>query len=334
MRLEFTATAEQRVALAGRLGRFQYPPTVLELLQTSLPDGFVPAAVTCGVQSVHPDRFVVRAEVRATSGQTGSYALKVYSDDFGERVWAHAQALAQHDRSPRDSLCLPTRYIPHERTLVFPWVEGRTLSDVVTGGTTELLRRAAGMAADLHRLPIVPEPPTAPQQLLAATEARCDRLCSRWPEMAPIIEPLRSELAEACGCLDPADPAPVHGDLWAGQFVWTGDRLVLLDLDMFGYTDPAYDAGHFLAQMERCAVCAPIRPAHADHWLAAFRTAYLTAMPMVSARNIAFYRGLTLVRKIYTIRRTQPADWARIVPGLAVRAHAALEDVASAAGIA
>ena len=40
-------------------------------------------------------------------------------------------------------------------------------------------------------------------------------------------------------------------------------RLVLLDLDMFGYSDPAYDAGHFLAQLERrCLLDLTVR-AHA-----------------------------------------------------------------------
>lgn len=334
MRLEFTPTAEQRAALGERLRRFQQPATVLDVLRGSLPAGFGPAAVTCTVQNVHPDRFVVRAQLRAATGHTRGYALKAYSDDFGERVWKHARALAERFRSRHGTLCLPIRYVPQERTLVFPWVQGRALSDIVDRQTTDLVRRAARVAADLHRLAIVPEAPTTPQQLLAETVARCDRLRGRWPDTARIIDPLQQALEEACGLLEPAEPAPVHGDLWPGQFVWTGDRLVLLDLDMFGYTDPAYDAGHFLAQVERCTVCAPTRPAQTDRWLAAFRSAYSTAMPMVSPRNVSFYCGLTLVRKIYTIRRTRPADWSKFVPTLAVRAHAALEDVASTARIA
>jgi hypothetical protein len=53
------------------------------------------------------------------------------------------------------------------------------------------------------------------------------------------------------------------------------------------------------------------------------------AMREVSPRNIAFYRGLTLIRKIYTLCRTQPTQWPRLVPPLAVRARAALEEAAS-----
>src|SRR5439155_1220677 len=85
----------------------------------------------------------------------------------------------------------------------------------------------------------------------------------------------------------------------SGQFLWTGDRLVLLDLDMFGYTDPAYDAGHFLAQLARRCLWDRTLPAHADQWLACFRDAYLAAMRRVSPRNVAFYESVTFVGKFY-----------------------------------
>ena len=52
-------------------------------------------------------------------------------------------------------------------------------------------------------------------------------------------------------------------------------------------------------------------------------------MPNVSLRNIAFYRGLTLVRKIYTICRRQPVEGPQLSPQLAERARAALEEVMS-----
>ena len=70
-------------------------------------------------------------------------------------------------------------------------------------------------------------------------------------------------------------------------------------------------------------------PAHACQWLTCFREAYLAAMPRVSSRNVSFYRGLTLIRKIYTVCRRQPAEWPQLIPKLAVRARAALEEVAS-----
>jgi tRNA A-37 threonylcarbamoyl transferase component Bud32 len=333
MRFRFKPTAEQRASLRAQLERLQISAAAVGILDSSFPRDFTPVSVASILQKRHSDRFVLKVQLRSSAGEERSYALKVYSDDFGQRVWEHAQALAKHQPTNHDGLCLPTRYVPEERTLVFPWVEGQFLSDIVDHRKPDLLRQAARLAADLHRLPVVPEETTTAQMIVDETQARCARLRRRWPETGPMIAPLVAALKEAQGALDPADPAPVHGDLAAGQFLWTGDRLVLLDLDLFGYADPAYDAGHFLAQLERRCLWDSTVSGHARQWLACFRDAYLAAMDAamrrVSPRNISFYRGLTLIRKIYTLCRTQPAEWPRLVPPLAVRARAALEEAAS-----
>jgi len=329
MRFRFKPTAEQRAALRAQLTRLQQPAPVLEILDSVLPADFKPTGVICTVQSAHSDRFVLQAQVRSASGEERAYALKVYSDDFGEQVWAHAQAVARHHPRNGNGLCLPSRYVPRERMLVFPWVDGLFLSEIVDDRKPELLRQAARVAADLHGLAIVPEQLTTAEMIVAETRARCHRLRARWPDTALIVAPLMATLEEAVNFLDPADPAPVHGDMASGQFLWTGDRLVLLDLDMFGYTDPAYDAGHFLAQLARRCLWDRTLPAHADQWLACFRDAYLAAMRRVSPRNVAFYESVTFVRKIYTICRRQMPDRAQLVPQLVAQARVALEVVVS-----
>jgi len=223
MRFRFKPTPDQRAALRARLARLQQPAALLDILAATLPADFDPTGVTCTVPSAHSDRFVMRAQVRSAAGDERAFALKVYSDDFGERVWAHARALAQHHRPNGAGLCLPTRYIPDERMLVFPWVEGRFLSEIVDDRKPPLLREAARLAATLHQLSVVPEHPTTPEMLLEEARARYGRLRKRWPDVAPIVEPLMAMLEAAAAALDPVDPAPVHGDMAAGQFLWTGD---------------------------------------------------------------------------------------------------------------
>lgn len=334
MRVRFKATREQRAALRAQLARLQDPATLQEVLGPILPAGIEPSDVSCTVPSVHPDRFVLRVQLHSNGGGPRGYALKVYSDDFAQRVWEHSQLLAQHHRANDDGLCLATGYVPDERMLVFPWVDGVFLSEVYDSAIPDdrkrdLLRRAATLAADLHRLPLVPEPPTTAQMLVDDTLARCGRLQKRWPQTTQLIEPLMDVLQEAASVLDPAVPALVHGDLSAGQFLWTGERLVLLDLDMFGYTDPAYDAGHYLGQLERRCELDESLPPHKWGWLPCFCDAYLAAMPQVSPRNVAFYRGLTLVRKIYTICRRDPLGGPALAPRLAIRAGAILRELTS-----
>jgi len=329
MRFRFKPTSEQRTNLRTQLARLQQPEAALEILRGVLPVDFKPASVRCTPRSVHSDRFVMQAQVRSDDGEECAYALKVYSDDFGQQVWAHAQTLSDHCEPNRGGLCLPSRYVPTLRMLIFPWVDGPFLSEIVDGRKPELLRQAARLAADLHRLAIVPEKLTTAQMMVDETRARCDRLRHRWPQTTQLAEPLLADLQEAVTFLDPADPAPVHGDMAAGQFLCAGDRLVLLDLDMFGYTDPAYDAGHFLAQLARRCLFDPTVRAHRGQWLACFRDAYFAAMPKVSPRHVSFYRGLTLIRKIYTVCRRQPAEGPQLVPQLAARAEAALREAAS-----
>jgi len=333
MRFRFKPIAAQRAALRARLAALDQPAHLVELLRPSLSAGFEPCGATANLVSAHADRFVVRALVRSTRGEERTYALKAYSDDFGSRVWAHAGSLAPHVDPDRDGPALPTRYIPDERLLVFPWIEGAFLSDVSDEQQPELLRRAARLAADLHRLAIVPEQPTGVDVVVADTRGRCDRMRRRWPATAALVEPLMAIVEEAATCLDPTAPALVHGDLATGQFLWTGARLVLLDLDMFGYTDPAYDAGHFLAQLERRCLREGVEPTVAGQWLAAFRDAYLEAMPppRVSPRNLWFYHGITLVRKIYTLHRKQPPGWERLVVHLIAQARTALQEAMPAA---
>jgi tRNA A-37 threonylcarbamoyl transferase component Bud32 len=327
MRSRFKPTSEQRTALRRQLVRLNQPAEALAILRSVVPGDFKPTAATCTMQSVHPDRFVTRVQLRSDTGNERSYVLKVYSDDFGQGVWDFAQALGKHNSPNGHGFCLPTTYLPNERLLVFPWVDGLFLSEIVDERKPELLRLAARLAAGLHRLPIIPERPTTARMFVEEARARCDRLLLRWPQTAPIIEPLMTALQGALRFLDPADLSPIHGDMAAGQFLWTGERLVLLDLDMFGYTDPAYDAGHFLAQLERrCLVDSAVQ-AHRSEWLSSFRDAYFAAMPEVSPRNVAFYRGLTLLRKIYTICRREPARWPQLVPQLGECAHVALQEV-------
>ena len=326
MRIRFKATPEQRAELQRQLLRVQQPATALEILRSSVAADLEPVRATCAVQSVHSDRFVVRVQLCSRDGVERTWALKAYSDDFGERVWAHAQVLAANGTAKPTALCLPTHYLSGERMLVFPWVDGLFLSEIVDERKLDLLRQAAGVAASLHRLAIVPETLTSARMFVEEARGWCERLRNRRPETARLTERLMTELEQALPCLDAAEPAPIHGDMAAGQFLWTGSRLVLLDLDMFGYADPAYDAGHFIAQLERRRLLDRELPAHARRWAACFRDAYRTAMPGVSARNVSFYCGLTLMRKMYTVCRRDPAEGPRLVPQLAARAHEALED--------
>jgi hypothetical protein len=322
----FKPTDEQRSALLRRQERLLRPKTVLELLRTALPPASAPATVTHSVvQSAHLDRFVLRVQTRSDSGVERVYALKTYCDGFGERVWSFTQAIAAQSLSDGDGRCLPIAYAGDEDVLVFPWVVGVLLSDVKDTRTPALMRRAARLTGDLHRLAFVPEPPTTVQMLIEETRARRDRLRRHWVPAVDLVDPVLAQLQEAADSLDPAEPAPAHGDLGGAQFLWTGTRLVMFDWDGFGYADPAYDVGHFLAQLDRVAIVDPALRVSAPEWIDSFRDAHRAVLPSVSPRNVAFYRAMTLIWKVHTICRAQPTAWPTLVPELILAAQAALQ---------
>src|SRR2546430_3852625 len=96
---------------------------------------------------------------------------------------------------------------------------------------------------------------------------------------------------------------------------------------MCGYADPASDAGHFVAKLERRCTLDRTLPPEAGRWPGCFRDAYLAAMPQVSPRNVSFYRALTLLRKTYTVCRRQPAEGPQQAVRLAARPPAPLPGV-------
>src|SRR5262245_41907691 len=122
---------DQTLALRSRMVRFQEPATVLEVVRPCVGLDVDPASMQCALKSVHPDRFVVQVRLRERAGGLRAFALKVYSDDFGESMWTLARSLAPEAADLTRGLCLPIRYLPQWQTLVFPWVEGPRLSDVV-----------------------------------------------------------------------------------------------------------------------------------------------------------------------------------------------------------
>ena len=328
MRIRPQPTREQRKELQAALRRFQQPEVALDVVRSCLDAGFEPETVVCNVQSVHPDRFVVQVRVQSSGGEELGYALKVYSDDFGSQLWGLGQALQVLRASNHDGLCLPRQYVRHERALVFPWVEGTRLSDIVDHRKPALLRHAAVLVADLHRTRLTTMPALTAEMVVAETLDRCDRLRYRWPSMDLAVQPLMRLLQKTAVGLDPARPAVIHGDLAAGQFVWTGDRLVLLDMDTTRRADPAYDVGHFLGQLERRCVLDTSLPEHAKDWLSCFRDTYPARALGVSWRNVAFYQGVTLMRKMYTLSRRDPIGGPRLAIRLVDRARAAFEAAA------
>src|SRR5262245_1816183 len=104
MRRRFKPTWIQRRAVKENIIRLAQTGCVLEIFRRAgIPGDFVPTDADFRLESLHPDRFVLRVRLHSNGYRARAYALKAYADEFGEQVWEHCQALAAQAACPDGS---------------------------------------------------------------------------------------------------------------------------------------------------------------------------------------------------------------------------------------
>lgn len=337
-------TRDQRVDVHGRFEELMEPEAALDVIRRHVTCAVQPMRAVCSLAREPRNRFVVRVDVERADGSQDTYALKGYVDERGEEIIDLYRALARdcQQRHARCPVILPLGYARDERLLITPWVHGRSLADALRDGEDDVvadaLARAPHALAELHASRIAPEAPTTAQGMVQATVERWQRHYhpKRIPEARAVVEPLTDLLQATLQQLPPpASPTLVHGDAAPGNFLLDGDWR-LLDLDSYGYADPAYDAGYLLARLEQECLVQPAFQGRARELVARMHRACLGAIPDASPRNTAFYYGMTLIRKVlsqylHTPLSERNARWAGDVEHVVARATNALHAAAGGA---
>jgi Phosphotransferase enzyme family len=342
-------TADDPTALLRqRFEQLQDPAVALEILDSYVPSCPARVQAICTPQKYHhdtrktdwtlggrrepngrDDRFVVRVDTVTTTGEHETFVFKGYADDRGQRIMHLFHTMAACPECPPDTcpVSRPLAYLPQERVLISRWVHGQTVWAHLERGNSDLLQRIPSVLLHLYRSEVRPEAATTAQTRLEEALTKCERACKGWPASAATVQPLMAALQEALPLLDPTPPALVHGDLKPEHCYWNGRHVTLIDFDRSCYTDPAYDAGRFLAQLHRQYLRHPALMPHVPQMLATFRAAFLRVVPAASARNIAFYYALTFARQIDVDlgHLPVPADWPSVVEPYAHYAMSALQ---------
>jgi hypothetical protein len=322
--------------LRKRFEQLQDPSAALEILRTDVPSYPARVEAVCTPQKFyrshdgHDDRFVVRVDTVTMTGQREAFVFKGYAADCGQRIMHVFHAMATCPQCPPDTcpVSRPLAYLPQERLLISRWARGQSVWAHLKCGDSDVLARIPSVLAHLYQAEVRPEAVMTAQALLDEKVLPYrEKALKRWPAAAATVQPLMAALQEALPLLDPTPPALIHGDLHTRNCLWNGRHVTLIDLDSFRYTDPAYDAGRFLGMLHRKCLRRPALMARAPQMLATFRAAFLSAVPAVSARNIAFYYALTFARQIFKDlgHLHVPADWPRVVEPSAHYAMAALQ---------
>jgi tRNA A-37 threonylcarbamoyl transferase component Bud32 len=163
-----------------------------------------------------------------------------------------------------------------------------------------LARRIAEAAHKVHRSGV-----PAPKRHTIADELRILSSCLRQagytnPSLARRIE----RVLVACerlgrGVGDPPRPCGIHRDFYADQVIVDGERLFLIDFDLYCLGDPALDIGNFIGHVAEQSLRTTGDPGAFGTVEDALRDRYIELAGDRVAGRIESYAILTLARHIY-----------------------------------
>ena len=148
-------------------------------------------------------------------------------------------------------------------------------------------------------------------QLWAGQEKNLVYLGHWHPELAAEIAHIRHELRGWAQKL-PATPLTfAHCDFAHGNVLISEQGISIIDLDLAGQAEPAYDVAYFLTHLWSIGIRHPERQAHIARLCECFRNAYLDLAPEVSPARLALYEVLDFAA--YALRnfrkRSHEATW-------------------------
>jgi len=159
-----------------------------------------------------------------------------------------------------------------------------------------LFRRVAAALAAVHRSHV----PSPRRWIVADESTKLERartaLLRFHPGLRAEVEATIAPLLAACPD-DIARPVPVHGDFHCNQVLVDGERVAILDFDLFGHGDPLHDVARFLSRFETYAqdlfAAAEVRLAQE-----AFLGAYSDLVPWkVDRRRLGWWKAALLVNR-------------------------------------
>jgi hypothetical protein len=167
----------------------------------------------------------------------------------------------------------------------------------------DLAGRIAEAAHKLHAARVRPQKRHSMADELRILHERLPLVSQMRPEWAGRIE----RLLAACDRLGSALPRPrstgIHRDFYADQVLSDGDRIYLLDFDLYCEGDPALDIGNFLGHIQEQALRTLGDPRALRHVEEALEERFVELSGEQVRQAIQVYATLTLVRHIHISTR-------------------------------
>ncbi len=183
-------------------------------------------------------------------------------------------------------------------------VPGQLVTELASGpGGVEVMSRVAEALHQLHFAEV-----TARRRHSLADELRIlnEQLriaAQTHPQWGERIERILRACEKLASSLKPSPLRGIHRDFYPDQVIVDGDRLSLLDLDLYAVGDPALDVGNFVAHLTEQALRRYGDPNALCNAERALEEKYLELSGEVTHDSVRTYSILTLVRHIHISTR-------------------------------
>jgi aminoglycoside phosphotransferase (APT) family kinase protein len=249
---------------------------------------------------------------------------KCYADDTGKHSFLVMTALtAALAKDPDRTLAIPAAlcYDGARRCLVQQRVDGTPFHFLAgTGQFLRALYRAGQALAELHGLELAVGAATR-----VADHLR-DLINPHPLELARRIPEHRARIHSLVSVMEASETThsgrtflqPIHRDFHLRQLFLEGQRVWLIDWDLFARGDPALDVGNFLMYLETRL--------DTNHEAAtyAFLDAYFGRASSEVYPRIGLYKGLSYLRRASKLCRLGQPGWAAKSAAMLARAEACL----------
>lgn len=191
----------------------------------------------------------------------------------------------------------PIGTIPCFRMWLQRKVEGLSaMTALAQEKSTGLARRIANALHMLHSIDTTCDRKHSIQNELAILSDRLAELANAIPQWSRRIDELKSACERLATDLSPSQQCGIHRDFHPDQVIVSGDRLYLLDLDLYSAGDPLLDAGNFVAHLNEFAFRNPQSNSPLNAASLAFTDEFLHHHEDREPMSLSTYSLLSLVR--------------------------------------
>ena len=229
---------------------------------------------------------------------------KVRMKSHDHKTYALAQALweaGMHDEAS-DNIAVPQPIgeIPEWHMWLQPKVPGFTLQKMLAGPKGEhLAGRVAEAATKIHHCGVGTHRRHTIADELRILNERLGKTACEYPHWSERLQNIAHRCESLAATLPEFTPRGIHRDFYPDQIIVDGDRLFLLDFDLYCEGDPALDIGNFIAHISEYSLRTLGDASALAHVEQALERRFLQLNPDVSQQAIQTYVTLTLARHIH-----------------------------------